>query len=141
MSGLAAGQPYVPVLLKLRMMMQRKLETPDRGEQIVRAAFARLDVLALAVALGCLGALTLSLMTAALLLKGAAPGRHIGEHLGLLQHFLPHYGVSWRGSLLGAVYGFIVGFVVGGIVGTVWNLTHHIYLMLALRRDSTTLDI
>jgi len=121
--------------------MQRQLETPDRSEQIVRVAFARLDVLAIAVALGGLGALTLWLMTAALLIKGAPPGMHVGEHLGLLEHFLPHYGVSWRGSLLGAVYGFVVGFVVGGIIGTVWNLTHHMYLMLALRRDSTTLDI
>jgi hypothetical protein len=141
MSGATTGQPYVPVLLKLRMMMQRRLETPDRSEQIVRAAFARLDVLAIAVALGALGALTLWLMTAALLIKGAPPGMHVGGHLGLLEHFLPRYGVSWRGSFLGAVYGFIVGFVVGGIVGTAWNLTHHIYLMIALRRDRTTLDI
>ena len=57
----------------------------DEGERLVKAAFARLDVVALAVAVGALSGSVLWLATAYLLIKGAAPERHIGTHLGLLR--------------------------------------------------------
>ena len=79
---------------------------PDHGELIARAAFARLDVVALAVAMGCVFALGLWFATAMLLMKDTPPGVPIGPHLALLANFLPGYRVSWIGSLLGAFYGF-----------------------------------
>lgn len=106
----------------------------DSGERLVKAAFARLDVTALAIAVGALCAAALWLATAFLLLKGAAPGVHIGPHLGLLANFLPYYSVSWSGSVVGAVETFVVGFVIGALLAMAWNMVHHIWLMLIVRR-------
>jgi hypothetical protein len=107
----------------------------DRGEQIARAAFARLDVAALAIAMGCVCALGLWAATAVLLVKGAPPGVHVGTHLALLANYMPGYSVSWPGSVFGVVYGFLIGAVLGAAVGAVWNLAHHIYLMLMITRN------
>ncbi len=108
---------------------------PDRSEQIVRAAFARLDLLALAVAMGCVFALVLWAATAILLLKGAPPGVGVGNHLALLAQFLPGYRVSWSGSVVGLAYGFAIGLVFGAVVAAVWNLAHHIYLAMVSARN------
>ena len=79
----------------------------DRGELIVRAAFARFDVVALGIAMGCVGALGLWAATAILLVKGAPPGVTVGPHLALLTNFLPGYNVSWPGSVVGLLTGFL----------------------------------
>ena len=107
---------------------------PDRGELIARAAFARLDVVALAVAMGCVFALGLWFTTAMLLMKDTPPGVPIGPHLALLSNFLPGYSVSWVGSLLGAFYAFLIGCSFGAIVAAVWNVAHHIYFVIATTR-------
>jgi hypothetical protein len=99
---------------------------PDRGDLIARAAFARLGVVALAVAMGCVFALGLWFATAMLLMKDTPPGVPIGPHLALLSNFLPGYTVSWSGSLLGAFYAFTIGCGFGAIVAAVWNVAHHI---------------
>jgi hypothetical protein len=106
----------------------------DRGEQIVRAAFARFDLVALAVATGCVCGLGLWAATVVLLLKGAPPGVSVGPHLALLAHFLPGYTVSWTGSYLALFYGFLIGVALGGFVAGVWNIVHHAYLVFAVTR-------
>jgi hypothetical protein len=106
----------------------------DRGELIVRAAFARFDPIALAVAMGAVAGLCLFAATAILLAKGAPPGVDVGPHLALLANFLPGYSVSWGGSVLGLVYGFFIGALLGVLVALVWNLVHHIYLVMAVTR-------
>ena len=116
-------------------MTQRPMDA-DRSERIVRATFARLDITAIAVSVGCLFAILLWAATATLLLKGAPAGQHIGEHLGLLGHFFPGYSVSWPGSVAGIAYGFLIGAGVGSIVGFFWNLVHHMFLMFVFRRAS-----
>lgn len=103
-------------------------------ERLVKAAFARLDVSALALALGALAGGSLWLATAYLLFKGAPPGGHVGPHLGLLANFLPYYSVSWTGSIVGAVEAFAIGFAIGALLAMAWNLVHHIWLMLIVRR-------
>jgi len=105
------------------------------GDRLVKAAFARLDAVALGIALGLLFGALLWLATAYLLLKGAEPGQHIGPHLGLLSNYLVGYSVSWTGSLVGLVHGAWLGFVVGFFLAAAWNLPHHIWLMLIVRRD------
>lgn len=107
---------------------------PDRGELIARAAFARLDVVALAAAMGCVFALGLWLATAMLLMKNTPPGIPVGPHLALLANFLPGYSVSWIGSLLGALYAFFIGGAFGAVVAAVWNVAHHIYFVVATTR-------
>ena len=106
----------------------------DRGDLIARAAFARLDVVALAVAMACVFALGLWFATVMLLLKNTPPGVPIGPHLALLANFLPGYSVSWGGSLLGAFYAFMIGCGFGAIVAAVWNVAHHIYFVIATTR-------
>lgn len=114
----------------------------DRSERIVKATFARLDIVAVAVAMGSLGATMLWVATATLLVKGAPEGAHIGEHLGLLAHFFPGYSVTWTGSIVGALYGFVVGAACGASVGVFWNFVHYVVLMAVFRRAPTTgLDI
>ncbi len=107
---------------------------PDRGDLIARAAFARLDVVALAVAMGCVFALGLWFATAMLLLKNTPPGVPIGPHLALLANFFPGFSVSWVGSLLGAFYAFLIGCGFGAIVAAVWNVAHHVYLVMTTTR-------
>ena len=107
---------------------------PDRGDLITRAAFARIDTVALAVAMGCVFALGLWLATALLLLKDTPAGTPVGPHLALLANYFPGYSVSWPGSLLGAAYAFVVGCIVGGLIGAVWNVVHHVYFMLSVTR-------
>ena len=112
------------------MSDENALELRRRADVIVRTAFARLDMVALAVATGTLGALALFSATAWLLLLGAPPGVQVGPHLSLLAHYLPGYSVTWSGSLLGVAYGFAVGSVAGAAIGAFWNLIHHIYLLV-----------
>jgi hypothetical protein len=106
-----------------------------RTDVIVEAAFARIDIVALATAAGVVGAFVLFLATAWLVQRGAPPGLQVGAHLGLLAHFLPGYSVSWAGSLVGFVHGFLVGFCSGAAVGAFWNLIHYAYLLLLSRAD------
>lgn len=106
----------------------------DSDDRLVMAAFARLDVTALAVSLGALAGVLLWIATVYLLLKGAVPGGHIGPHLGLLANFLPYYSVSWTGSIVGATESFLIGFAIGALLAVSWNLVHHIWLMLIVRR-------
>jgi hypothetical protein len=113
----------------------------DRGELIVRAAFARFDLVALATATGCVCALGLWVATAILLMKGAPPGVSVGPHLALLANFLPGFSVSWPGSFVGLIYGFLIGAVLGILVAAVWNIVHHVYLMLAVTRSRFAGDL
>lgn len=112
----------------------------NRGDLIVRAAFARLDLVALMIATGVVCALGLWGATAILLAKGPPPGvgpaDHVvvGPHLALLANLLPGYAVTWGGSLIGLAYGFLIGLGLGAIVATVWNVVHYIYLMMVIAR-------
>lgn len=110
----------------------KRLEPAERA--VLMAAFARMDVVALGVAIGTLLAAALFMMTAILLVKGAAPGEPIGAHLGLLGVYLPGYTVSWMGGLIGAVWAWVGGFVVGFIWAVLWNLTHVLYIALVMLR-------
>ena len=106
----------------------------NSDKAVLMAGFARLDVVALAVAMGVVCAIGLFLLTAILLVKGAPPGIEIGIHLGLLGIYLPGYEVSWGGSVIGAIYASILGALVGFIWGLLWNLTHYLYIILVVVR-------
>ena len=110
----------------------QKLMHSDKA--VLMAAFARLDVVALAAAIGTVCGVGLALLTIILLLKGAAPGTHIGPHLGMLWVYLPGYSVSWGGAAVGAIYGGIVGAAVGFVWAVLWNLTHYVYIILVAAR-------
>jgi hypothetical protein len=113
----------------------------DDEDRLVKAAFARLDVVALGCAIGLVLAVTLWAATVLLLLKGAAPGQHIGPHLGLLSNFLPLYSVSWSGSVVGAIEAGVIGFVIGALLAAAWNMAHYIWLMMIVRRSTGGLPL
>ncbi len=108
----------------------------DTDKAILMAAFAKIDVVALAIALGSLFALVLFLATAGLLLKGAPPGFEVGPHLGLFGIYLPGYSVSWFGAVVGALYAGIIGGFLGFVLAALWNFTHHLYVVAIVVRTA-----
>jgi hypothetical protein len=95
------------------------------SEVMLLQAFARLDSIALGIAVGVWCGAGMLLATAVLLLKG---GQTIGSTLGILSQYFIGYTVTWRGSLIGLVYGFVVGFCLGWLVAILRNLFVLIYL-------------
>lgn len=110
----------------------KKLEAADKA--VLMAGFARIDVPALTVAMACLGAVSLFLLTAVLLIKGAPPGQHIGPHLNLLGTYFPGYSVTWTGSIAGALYGAATGAALGFAWSVLWNLSHLLYVAIVVVR-------
>src|ERR1700674_326083 len=122
----------VPFCLNREDIAVQKVMNADKA--VLMAAFARMDVVALAAAVGTVCAMGLFLLTGTLLLKGTPPGMHTGIHLGLLGIYLPGYSVSWGGSVIGAVYAFIIGALIGFVWAVLWNLTHYLYIITVVVR-------
>ena len=101
---------------------------------VLMASFAKIDVVAMALALGVVWGMMLFLATALLLMQGAPEGQMVGPHLSLLGVYLPGYEVSWIGSLVGAFYFFIIGAIAGLLIAGLWNLTHYLYIVLTVAR-------
>ncbi len=119
------------------MNPQRRItDQSDVDKAVLKAAFAKFDVIALSVALGTTFALLLFSATAFLLLKGPSPGTEVGEHLNLIGIYLPGYTVSWSGALLGALYVWVIGALSGFVLGLLWNMTHYIYIAMIVIRTS-----
>ncbi len=110
--------------------VDRAREQSDRI--MLGRAFARLDPLALAVAVGTVSGLGLWIGTAVLLLRG---GSFVGLHLSRLSYYLPGYSVSWPGAFLGLVEAGVLGFVLGAAVALAWNLYHRWFVALVVARE------
>lgn len=80
-----------------------------RLHEALELAFAPLNKRAFGIALGCAGALAMTLVTVAVLVTDRAQE----FPLGLLAQYLAGYTVSWPGVLIGAGWGFVVAFVAG----------------------------
>lgn len=106
----------------------------NADKAVLMAGFARMDVVALAVAVGTVCAIVLFLLTVILVAKGAPTGVPIGTHLNLLGIYLPGYSVSWGGGAIGAVYAWLIGAVIGFVWAVSWNLTHYLYIILVVVR-------
>jgi hypothetical protein len=97
----------------------------SREDQLIIQAFARLDRMALGVALGAVCGLGVFLATVLLLLKG---GTEPGPTLALLGQYFVGYTVTPVGSLVGLAYGAAAGFLVGWLVAALHNLAISVYL-------------
>jgi len=106
--------------------MKAARSRPHSTAQLLERALARLDALALGVAVGTVCGAGLCAATVILLLKG---GSQVGANLSLLRQYFPGYRVTWRGALLGLGYGFLAGFVAGWAVAVVRNAGIAIYLL------------
>ena len=103
-------------------------------DQRLVKAFARLQPHAFGASCGILGAVSLFLITAMLILKGpAAPDADVGPHLALLRFFIPGFAPSWGGAMLGVIFGFVGGYVLGLLFAGFLNFHHRTYLRIIER--------
>lgn len=111
-----------------------KITKADKA--LLKIAFCRIDVTAMAVATGTILGLLFFLATVVLLVKGAPPGTEVGPHLELLGIYLPGYTVTWTGGLVGAIYGLLLGAFIGGLIAGMWNFTHYLFMTAMVIRAS-----
>ena len=103
--------------------------SPERV--MLSRAFARLDPLALSLAVGVTAGLALAVATAVLLLKG---GEQVGLHLSRVGMFLPGYDVSWPGVVVGFFEGGALGCLLGLALAGLWNGYHRMFGALTVAR-------
>lgn len=115
-------------------------EPSIKDQALLSAVFAKMDVLAMMVAVGVLFALGLFFATVVLLLQDVPPGYPVGQHLNDLKNYLPGYSVTWLGSIAGLVNGFVAGGIAGFFLALFWNLTHYIALASMLIKTAILAD-
>ena len=102
---------------------------PSRSsDAVIEAAFAKLDPLALGVAVSAVSGVGLFLATVVLLLQG---GPMVGATLSLLAHYLVGYEVTWKGACIGLVEAAVVGFVLGYLGARLrnWSMTAYAFVL------------
>lgn len=97
------------------------------ADKILIESLARIDPLALGIALGTLSGLIIFSAVNFLLLKG---GAEIGPNLSLLSHYFIGFSVTFAGSFIGGLYGFFLGFALGSIAAFLRNIIVTVYLSL-----------
>ena len=107
---------------------------------VLTTAFARLDPVALGLAVGIVCGIGLFFATAVLLLKD---GDIIGPRLKLLQHYLIGYRITWIGSLLGLMEATIVGYVIGHTCAWLHNtlISGYIFIVRLITEAKQRRDI
>lgn len=106
-------------------------------DEVIEAAFARLDPVALGAASAVVFGVAVFLATAALLLKG---GPVIGPTLSLLSNFFIGFEVTWVGALIGLIEAGIAGFALGFIGALFRNWGMAAYASLLRRRAEAELN-
>ena len=109
------------------------IEGAGNDRVILSRAFARLDPMALGIAMGTLTGVGLAAATAVLLIRG---GQAVGHHLGRLAFFLPGYDVSWPGVFVGLLDAAVLGFVLGQVMARTWNAYHRWFVAYAVARET-----
>jgi protoporphyrinogen oxidase len=104
---------------------------PLSPEEIIQAAFARLDPVALGAAVGTVGGLGLFCATAFLLLKG---GVLVGKNLALLGQYLIGFSPTWTGAFIGLLEAALGGFALGYVAASLRNWGLAAYAVLLRRR-------
>lgn len=105
---------------------------------MILRAFARIDSIALGVAVGLWFASAVCVATLILVLQG---GPLVGPNLNLLSQYYPGYRVTGGGALLGFAYGFATGFALGWTIASVRNGAMWLYVRFAQKRAQlSTLD-
>jgi protoporphyrinogen oxidase len=130
-----AGDRLVPT--RVSVSVGETLDEAD--DQLIEVAFAKIDPLALGVAIGVVSGFGIFMASAILLLKD---GPDVGSMLSLLGNYLWGFEVTWTGALIGLFEGCLVGFVVGILAATLRNWTLQVYAKIerwrgeaARRRD------
>jgi protoporphyrinogen oxidase len=123
-----AGDRMVP----RRIQISTESPLNEVEAEFIEFVFAKLDPVALGVAVGTVSGIIIFLATAILVIKG---GPVVGPTLSLLGNFLYGFEVTWGGALVGLVEGGLVGFGIGYIVATLRNWTIKAYARLIRSRE------
>ncbi len=106
-------------------------EMSPSPDEIIATVLAKLDPVALGVAVGVVSGIGLFLLTAVLLLKG---GPEIGPNLSLLRYYLPEFEVTWTGAFVGLIEAGVGGFTLGYLGACLRNWGIAAYAALVRRR-------
>ncbi len=104
-------------------------EVPEFSEdEVIEYAFARIDPVAMGIAVGLVTGSGLFLATVILLLKG---GTVVGTTLSLLGNYLIGYTVTWSGAIIGLFEAGAMGFIIGYSFAAIrnWGLTAYASLI------------
>ena len=101
---------------RVAFSVEQSIEKID--DKIIEVLFAKLDPVALGVAVAVVSGLGLVSATSILLFNG---GEHVGQNLALLANYLPGYGVTWSGVGIGALEAATMGFGLGYLVAWLRN--------------------
>ena len=129
----SAAKPVVVPTEPVAVAAAGDRQVPRRltPEELIEAAFAKLDPLALGAAVGAVAGFVLFVATATLLLKG---GEEVGPTLALLGNVLLGYRVTWPGALIGLVEATLGGFMLGYLFASLRNVGIDSYAWLLQRR-------
>ncbi len=112
-------------------------EEDESNDELIRAAFAKLDPVAMGSAVGLVGGIGLFLATSALMIAG---GPNVGANLKLLGNYLPGFDASWIGAIIGGVEIGILGFVMGSVGAGLRNWSMSAYTSFVKRRAEEKLS-
>jgi hypothetical protein len=138
--GSPVNKFYTTVALNKKGEASIAMNRPVKDHEILSAVFAKMDVPALAVAVGVLGSILFFLATAILLLQTVPENYPVGPHLSALADYLPGYSVTWGGTMVGAFYGFLGGAIAGFSAAVYWNIAHYVALGVMLISSAELAD-
>ena len=96
----------------------------ESEDEVIEVAFAKIDPLALGVAVGIVSGLGIFMASAILLLRS---GPVIGPTLSLLGNYLFGFEVTWTGAVIGLFEAGMSGFAVGALAAGLRNLAFKVY--------------
>lgn len=128
--GILSNAGYRMVPRRIQISTESPLNEAE--EEFIEFVFAKLDPIALGVAVGTVSGFLIFFATAILVIKG---GPVVGPTLSLLGNFLYGYEVTWGGALVGLAEGGLVGFGIGYVGATLRNLTYKAYARLIRARE------
>lgn len=122
--SLVSTQPHVP---ERRPVKSRRWD-PDKA---IIWAFARVDKLAFAIAVGSVCGLAIFILTLWLIIRN---GDMIGPNLQLLGQYFIGYTVTVKGAFIGIGYSFLWGFIWGWLFAYLRNLSVGIFIYRARKK-------
>jgi hypothetical protein len=109
-----AGDRLVPT--RVSVSVGEAMEESE--DKVIEIAFAKIDPLALGVAVGVVSGLGIFMASAILLLRS---GPVVGPTLTLLGNYLFGFEVTWAGAVVGLFEGGLLGFAVGALAAGLRN--------------------
>ena len=124
-----AGDRLVPTRVTVPVSEAIAEESED---EVIEVAFAKIDPLALGVAVGVVSGLVIFMASAILLLRS---GPMVGPTLSLLGNYLFGFEVTWAGAVIGLFEGGMLGCAVGALAAGLRNWTLKVYAKIVRWRD------